>query len=85
MVREVPDVAFMLGPQVEHDKTKVDVFLLVRGDSESRMVGHFENYDQVCKGVISKGYTCAVGDWKESQIDRRHDFDVHSEEESGKE
>ena len=68
--------------QVEHDKAKVDVFLLVRGDDESRNVDHLDNHDLVCKGVIAKGYTCAIGDWRETQIDRRNDMNLHSEVET---
>ena len=82
VVKESPDMAFMLGPQVEHDKTKVDVFMLVRQDDESKMADHYDNYDKICKAVISKGYTCAIGDWKDTQMDRVKDFDKHAEEES---
>lgn len=70
IVVESPDIAFMLGPQVEHDKTKVDVFLLVRTDGESRMIEHLENYDKVCKGIMGKGYTCAIGDWGSGAMNR---------------
>lgn len=62
-VAETPDISFMLGPQVEHDSTVLDVFMLVRTDSESRMTEHFDKYDSICKGISKKGYTCAIGDW----------------------
>lgn len=71
-VIESPDIAFMLGPQLEHDKTILDVFFLIRTDSESRMLEHLDSYDRVCKGVISKGYTCAIGDWGTGSKINRH-------------
>jgi len=77
-------MAFMLGPQVEHDKTILDVFLLVRRDTESRMIEHLENYDKICKGVISKGYTCAIGDWGTgSKINRHKDSTSSADDATG--
>ena len=65
-VRESPDMAFMLGPQMPNRAAKFDVFLMVRSDSESslgRWDQGWDNHDKICRGIVLEGYTCGVGDW----------------------
>ena len=65
-VRESPDMAFMLGPQIPNKMPKFDVFLMVRSDSESTLGAWdkgWDNHDKICRGIILEGYTCGIGDW----------------------
>jgi exopolysaccharide biosynthesis predicted pyruvyltransferase EpsI len=55
-VREAPDISFMLGPLMPTQKTKYDVFVLMRVQEQNIS-------DRICKGVRIQGYHCAYGDW----------------------
>ena len=55
-VRESPDITFMLGPLIPTQKTKYDVFVLMRVQEQNIS-------DRICKGVRAQGYHCAYGDW----------------------
>ena len=55
-VVETPDISFMLGPLMPTQKTKYDVFVLMRVQEQNIS-------DRICKGVRIQGYHCAYGDW----------------------
>jgi exopolysaccharide biosynthesis predicted pyruvyltransferase EpsI len=55
-VREAPDITFMLGPLIPTQKTKYDVFVLMRVQEQNIS-------DRICKGVKQNGFHCAFGDW----------------------
>ena len=55
-VREAPDISFMLGPLIPTQRTKYDVFVLMRIQEQNIS-------DRICRGVTEQGYKCAFGDW----------------------